>query len=172
MSKFNLGVFRANKTVNNEGAIAYSMSDKEKLVTQVLTSFFNENKFYGDNSQDILNTVRNVIKTDPRFVANLSVFARKEMHLRTISHVLVSELAKSIEGKEYVRRTLNKVIERPDDMTEVLAYYMNTYGKPIPNSIKKGLADSFGKFDEYQLAKYNRKNSIKLKDILLSLIHI
>lgn len=90
MSKFNLGVYRENKTVNNEGAIAYSMSDKEKLVTQVLTSFFNENKFYGDNSQDILNTVRNVIKTEPRFVANLCFFARNEMHLRTISHVLVS----------------------------------------------------------------------------------
>jgi len=59
------------------------------------------------------------------------------MHLRTISHVLVSELAKSTEGKEYVRRTLNEIIERPDDMTEVLAYYINTYGKPIPNSIKK-----------------------------------
>jgi 60 kDa SS-A/Ro ribonucleoprotein len=92
------------------------------------------------------------------------------MHLRTISHVLVSELAKSTEGKEYVRRALNRIIERPDDMTEVLAYYMNTYGKPIPNSIKKGLADSFGKFDEYQLAKYNRKNAIKLKDILC-LVH-
>jgi len=36
-------------------------------------------------------------------------------------------------------------------------HIINTYGKPIPNSIKKGLADSFGKFDEYQLAKYNRK---------------
>jgi len=59
-----------------------------------------------------------------------------------------------------MRKTLNKIIERPDDMTEVLAYYLNTYGKPIPNSIKKGLADSFGKFDEYQLAKYNRKNAI------------
>jgi len=83
---------------------------------------------------------------------------------------LVSELAKSTEGKEYVRRTLNEIIERPDDMTEVLAYYINTYGKPIPNSIKKGLADSFGKFDEYQLAKYNRKNAVKLKDILC-LVH-
>lgn len=170
MSKFNLGVFRANKTVNNEGAIAYSMSDKEKLVTQVLTSFFNENKFYGDNSQNILDTLRNVIKTEPGFVANMCVLARNEMHLRTISHVLVSELAKSTEGKEYVRRALNRIIERPDDMTEVLAYYMNTYGKPIPNSIKKGIADSFAKFDEYQLAKYNRKNAIKLKDILC-LVH-
>ncbi len=166
MSKFNLGFSRAIKTINNEGATAYPMNDKEKLVTQVLTSFFNENKFYGDNSQDILNTVRNVIKTEAKFVANLCIYARNEMHLRTISHVLVSELAKSTEGKEYVRKTLNKIIERPDDMTEVLAYYLNTYGKPIPNSVKKGLADSFGKFDEYQLAKYNRKNTIKLKDIL------
>ena len=166
MSKFNLGFSRAIKTINNEGATAYPMNDKEKLVTQVLTSFFNENKFYGDNSQDILNTVRNVIKTEAKFVANLCIYARNEMHLRTISHVLVSELAKSTEGKEYVRKTLNKIIERPDDMTEVLAYYLNTYGKPIPNSVKKGLADNFGKFDEYQLAKYNRKNAIKLKDIL------
>lgn len=170
MSKFNFGILKTNKTTNNEGAIAYRMNDKEKLVTQVLTSLFNENKFYGDNSEDILSTARNVLKSDPKFVANLCIFARNEMHLRTISHVLVSELAKSIEGKEFVRKALNKIVERPDDMTEVLAYYINTYGKPVPNSIKKGLADSFGKFDEYQLAKYNRDNAIKLKDILC-LVH-
>lgn len=170
MSKFNLRSLKTNKTLNNEGAIAYQMSDKEKLVTQVLTSLFNEKKFYGDNSQDILNTARSVIKSDAGFVANLCVFARNEMHLRTISHVLVSELAKSTEGKEFVRKALNKIIERPDDMTEVLSYYTNTYSKPVPNSIKKGLADSFGRFDEYQLAKYNRDNAVKLKDILC-LVH-
>lgn len=170
MAKFNIGLSEANKTFNNEGAIAFQMSDKEKLVTQVLTSLFNENKFYGDNSQDILQTARNVIKTDARFVANLCIFARSEMHLRTISHVLASELAKSTEGKNFVRKVLNKIIERPDDMTEVLAYYINTHGKPIPNSIKKGLADSFSRFDEYQLAKYNRDNAVKLKDILC-LVH-
>jgi 60 kDa SS-A/Ro ribonucleoprotein len=170
MSKFNLGILKTNKTTNNEGAIAYRMNDKEKLVTQVLTSLFNENKFYGDNSHELLNTARNVLKSDAKFVANLCIFARNEMHLRTISHVLVSELAKSIEGKEFVRKALNRVVERPDDMTEVLAYYIHTYGKPVPNSVKRGLADSFGKFDEYQLAKYNRDNAIKLKDILC-LVH-
>lgn len=170
MSKFNLGNAKTNKTYNNEGAVAYRMGDKEKLVTQVLTSLFNESKFYGDNSKDILSTVRNVIKYDAGFVANLCIFARNEMHLRTISHVLVAELAKSIEGKDYVRKVLNKIVERPDDMTEVLAYYINTYGKPIPNSIKKGLGDTLGKFDEYQLAKYNRDNAVKLKDILC-LVH-
>ncbi|MCX7749897.1 MAG: TROVE domain-containing protein [Clostridia bacterium] len=166
MSKFNFLKINTKKTVNHEGAVAYEMNEREKLVTQVLTSLFNENKFYGDNSKEILNTIRNVIREDAKFAANLCVYTRNEMHLRTISHVLLSELAKSLEGKEYVRKSLNKVIERPDDMTEILAYYINSYGKPIPNSLKKGLADGFAKFDEYQLAKYNRDHAVKLRDIL------
>jgi hypothetical protein len=32
--------------------------------------------------------------------------------------------------------------------------------------VKKGLAAAFGKFDEYQLAKYDRKGLIKLRDVL------
>lgn len=166
MSKFNNKAVGMSMTTNNEGAIAFRMNDKEKLVTQVLTSLFNESKFYGDNSKDILNTAKNVIKRDAKFVANLSVFARNEMHLRTISHVLISELAKSVDGKEFVRRAVKRITQRPDDMTEVLACYIGKYGKPVPNSIKKGLADSFHKFDEYQLAKYNRNGAIKLRDIL------
>ena len=168
MAKFNLGIVK--KTINKEGAIAYQMSNKEKLITQVLTSLFNENKFYGDNSQDILKTVRTMTETDAKFIANLCIFSRTVMHLRTISHVLAAELANSSEGKNFSRKVLDKIIQRPDDMTEILAYYINTYGKPIPNSIKKGLADSFSRFDEYQLAKYNRAGTVKLKDILC-LVH-
>jgi hypothetical protein len=176
--KFNIGVIvmgkfnavNVNKTMNISGHEACKMKDKQKLVTQVLTSLFNEEKFYGDNSIDILETTRRVIKEDPRFVANLCVYARCEMHLRTISHVLVGELAKSSTGKAYVRRVINKIAERTDDMTEILAYYINSYGKPIPNSMKKGLEDVFLTFDEYSLAKYNRKGTVKLKHIM-SLIH-
>ncbi len=168
MSKFNLP--NTMKTTNLSGHEAYKMKDKDKLVTQVLTSLFNEEKYYGDNSKDIIETVQRVIKEEPRFIANLCIYARKEMHLRTISHVLLGELAKSIEGKLYVRRAINKIVERADDMTEILAYYINTYGKPIPNSMKKGIANVIIGFDEYQLAKYNRKSEIKLKD-LLCLVH-
>ena len=41
------------KTVNLSGHEAYKMKDKDKLVTQVLTSLFNEEKYYGDNSKVI-----------------------------------------------------------------------------------------------------------------------
>jgi 60 kDa SS-A/Ro ribonucleoprotein len=168
VSKFNSA--NTMKTTNLSGHEAYKMKDKEKLVTQVLTSLFNEEKYYGDNSKDILDTVQRAIKEEPKFVANLCIYARKEMHLRTISHVLLGELAKANEGKQYVRRTINKIVERADDMTEILACYINTYGKPIPNSMKKGIADKLIDFDEYRLAKHNRKNELKLKD-LVCLVH-
>lgn len=168
MTKFNVkGFLKTQNLCNHE---AYRMSDKDKLVTQVLTSLFNEEKFYGDNSIDIVKNIEKVVEEDPRFIANLCIYVRKEMHLRTISHVLLGALAKSNSGKPYVRNVMNNCIERVDDMTEALAYYINTYGKPIPNSMKKGIADKILTFDEYQLAKYNRSNSIKLRD-LLCLVH-
>lgn len=43
MSKFNNRP--TGMTTNSEGLSAYAMEDKSKLVTQVLTSFFNEQKF-------------------------------------------------------------------------------------------------------------------------------
>jgi 60 kDa SS-A/Ro ribonucleoprotein len=168
VSKFNSA--NTMKTTNLSGHEAYKMKDKDKLITQVLTSLFNEEKYYGDNSKDIIETARRVIKEESKFVANLCLYARKEMHLRTISHALLGELAKSNEGKQYVRKAINKIAERADDMTEILAYYINTYGKPIPNSMKKGVADKLLDFNEYQLAKYNRKSELKLKD-LLCLVH-
>jgi hypothetical protein len=49
MSKFNTP--SVIKTENISGHEAYKMSDKDKLITQVLTSFFNEDKFYEDSHQ-------------------------------------------------------------------------------------------------------------------------
>ena len=46
MSKFNATATypMPEMTTNHEGFAAYSMDPKSKLVTQVLTSFFNESK--------------------------------------------------------------------------------------------------------------------------------
>lgn len=168
MSKFNRTA--TTKTTNKCGVPAFSMLPKEKLTTQVLTTFFNESKFYGDNSSEIVETIKTVLETDPEFVAKLALFARQEMYLRSVSHVLVAELANHVNGKPFARETIANVAGRVDDMTEILSYQLNTYGKPIPASMKKGLADAFSKFDEYQLAKYNRKQTVNLKDVL-NLVH-
>ena len=172
MSKFNnIGIRKNNLTINNEGHIAFKMELKELIVVEALSSFFGELKFYNDNTSDIIKNARKMIEIEPAFIANLAIYSRCVMNLRSISHVLAAELAHSNNGKKYVREVIREIVKRPDDMTEILSYYINNYGKPIPNSLKKGIADSFVRFDEYSLAKYNSdRNQLKLKDILC-LVH-
>lgn len=165
MSKFN--ETQTNKTVNKSGHSAYKMKDREKLVTQVMTSFFNEKKFYGDNTADMQNTIRSVIKSDPQFVANLAVFARREFNMRSVSHALIAHLAHEIEGKPYVRKAVKAVTLRGDDVTEIMACYLSMFGKPIPNALKKGISDAMQGFDEYTLAKYKGNGKeVKMRDLL------
>ena len=166
MSKFNMNA-TIPMTTNHEGLAAYEMSDKDKLVTQVLTSFFNEEKFYGDNSEEIKETITKVVKSDPEFVSRLCMFARNEFNMRSISHVLVSFLAFYPEGKPYVKTTVKNIIKRGDDATEILACYLSMFGKPIPNSLRKALRDIFPTFDAYTLAKYKGEGkTVKMRDIL------
>ena len=104
------------------------------------------------------------------------------MYLRSIPLVLVVELFKAFDSGiidikkrdgALLKRTVTRVIGRADEITEVLAYYklandrngVKVLGK-LPNALKKGIADAFNKFDEYQLAKYNRKTEVTLKDAL------
>lgn len=169
MSKFNsVATYPMPEiTMNHEGFAAYSMDPKSKLVSQVLTSFFNEEKFYGDNSDEIRETIKQVIKTDPKFVSNLAIFARREFNMRSISHVLAGYLANIPEGKPFVKRTVKNIILRGDDATEILAFYLATFGKPIPNSLRKALREVFPTFDAYTLEKYKGDSkSVKMKDIL------
>ena len=165
MSKFNQAV--TNKTVNKEGHVAYSMQDKPKLVTQVLTSFFNESKFYGDNSKEMKQLIPSVIKQDPEFVSKLAVFARREFNMRSVSHVLTGFLANVPEGKPYIRQTVEGVTLRGDDATEILSFYLSEFGKPIPNGLRRALKAVFAGFDAYTLAKYKGEgHAVKMRDLL------
>ncbi len=165
MSKFNST--QTNRTTNRSGHAAYKMADKQKLVTQVLTSFFNEKKFYGDNTAEMQATIKRVIATDPLFVANLAVFARREFNMRSVAHVLVAYLAHEVNGKPYARKAANAVAIRGDDATEIMACYLDLFGKPIPNALKKGISDALQRFDEYTLAKYKGDGkTVKMRDLL------
>lgn len=165
MAKFNKTA--TNKTVNKDGHVAYKMTDKSKLVTQVLCSFMNEQKYYGDNSKEIIETAKRVAAADPQFLSNLAVFARREFNMRSVAHVLTAILANVPEGKPYVRSTVKGVSLRGDDVTEIMSFYLATFGKPVPNSLKKGIADVMNGFDAYTLAKYKGDgHAVKMRDLL------
>jgi Mg-chelatase subunit ChlD len=65
-----------------------------------------------------------------------------------------------------VAETLERVIQRADELAEFVAIYWKDGRVPLSAQVKKGLAAAFPKFDEYQLAKYDRGGPIKLRDVL------
>lgn len=175
MTKFNQTTKRVDRVKNHEGGEAYTLPTKLELYSAVVTTLIAP-KFY-ESETDVLKRIKDLVakvaKTDPEFVAKLAVYARESMYLRTVPVVLAVELAKAHSGTPLVSKTLERVVRRPDEITETLAYYTTTNGRKgdkklgkLSNQIRKGLGVSFNKFDEYQFAKYNRSAAISLKDAL------
>jgi hypothetical protein len=91
--------------------------------------------------------------------------------------VLTVELAKQQSGNSLVGKLTNRVVQRADEITEILAYYAMANERKsvkklnkLSKQLQKGLGEAFNKFDEYQFAKYNRDAAVKLKDALF-LVH-
>lgn len=160
------------KTVNKEGAPAYKESTKLELISLLLTSFVKDKFYEGEQEQlDRLSGLVNGI-SDKKFVAKAAVYARTEFGMRSITHALTGELMKIVKGQAWLKNAIGKIIYRPDDALEILAYYIDRFGKrPVPNAFKKGAKLALQKFDSYQLAKYRGENSsVKLVD-LINLVH-
>ena len=168
MSRFNQ-ISEGTKTVNLAGGKAYSQTPELELVSILLTSFAND-QFY-KSANDTFERLKELIKIcDKQFVAQAAVYARKQFGMRSITHVVASELAKHISGEKWAKDFYNAIIYRPDDMMEIISYHTSKNGK-LTNSIKKGFAKAFDRFDRYQLAKYRGEGKgVKLIDIV-NLVH-
>lgn len=170
MSRFNMKV-KSHRTTNLAGGEAFQESPEMEFISILLTSFV-QDQFY--RSADTgMERVRELIQQlpDKTLAAKAAIYARHEFGMRSISHVVAGEIGKQIKGKQWTRLFFRKIIRRVDDITEILAYYLSQYGKPLPNAMKRGLADAFGKFDAYQLAKYRaEKAEVSLVDAV-NLIH-
>jgi 60 kDa SS-A/Ro ribonucleoprotein len=155
MGKFNAAKQpKSTKTVNLAGGEAYAQSAELELVSILLTSFVQDQ--YYKSAASTMKTLSDLLnKVDPKFAAKAAIYARNEFGMRSITHVLAVEVAKYISGKEWGKKFFQEIVRRPDDMTEIIAFYFSkNKGKALPNALKKGFAKAFDKFDNYQLAKY------------------
>ena len=161
------------KTINHAGAPAFKMTPEMELYTAVVTSMLSDNTY--EKGTDRLKRITALIQeSNPVFVAQLAVYARENMHLRSMPLVLAVELAKIHTGDDLVSRLVARVIQRADELTEILACYAMANQRQtatkslakLSKQVQRGVGMAFNKFDEYQFAKYNRDGSIKLRDVL------
>lgn len=153
MSRFNPTLERPATVANLAGGTGYVQDARNEIVSLLLTSFLND-KAYRSGAAE-LQRVRELVAADPEFAARAAVYARHEFGMRSVSHVVAGEITELVKGRPWVRPFVRQVVRRPDDMLEIVAYRAATYGlHPLPNALKRGLADAFAKFDAYQLGKY------------------
>lgn len=156
---------KKQRVYTHEGAPAGKINAYQELRRSVLACMLWENQFY-ESGYSIADRIGILVKQcDPKAVSDLAIEARTKYKLRHVSLLIARELAREAKGK-IVGKTISKVIQRADELSEFLSIYWNDGKEPLSNQVKKGLADAFGKFNEYQLAKYNRDGAIKLRDVL------
>jgi hypothetical protein len=164
-------VYVDERLAGGHGPRAAKQSDEATLRRLVMSCLLWEKNAYCDGEL-IVEQIKALVPKVP-CVGEMAIEARFKQKLRHVPLLLVREMAR--HGMPGVADTLAKICHRPDEMTEFLALYWSDNGetvggdvlKTLSAQVKKGLAQAFGKFDEYQLAKYNRLDKdVKLRDVL------
>jgi len=90
-------------------------------VTRLLTSFVDEDKFYGDNTEALISDIKIVAKEDPVFVLKLAAYARNVMHMRSVP-VLTLALCSLIENTKYATKVfMPSILKRADEPADIAA---------------------------------------------------
>ena len=147
----------------HEGAKAKHITPEQQLRRSVLSCMLWEKEFYEDGVS-IAERIQFLVPTvDPVTVERLAMEARTAMKLRHVPLLLCRELARRGNLDAVA---LARVIQRPDELTEFMAIYWKDGKCPVSKQVKLGLAEAFGRFNEYSLAKYNRDGKVSLRDVL------
>jgi hypothetical protein len=165
MARVNVGSI-AHAGTTHEGAPARALTAEQELRRTLMACLLWEDTFY-ESGRSVSDRIADLVpKVSAEKVAALAIEARSRMHLRHAPLYVVREMARHPSHRKHVRATLATVIQRADELAEFLAMYWKDKKQPIARSVQRGLADAFRTFNAYSLAKYNRDNPVKLRDVL------
>lgn len=136
-----------------------------ELTRAVSTCLLFENTFY-EQGNDLAQRIADLcLQVTPEEIATLAVKARTDLKLRHVPLWLCVQLLKRKAGK-LTGDTIATVVQRPDEMGELIALYRKHKRIPLAAQLKRGLALAFKKFSEYQLSKWDRDATVTLRDVL------
>lgn len=159
----------------HEGAPARRIGDEEQLRRSVMACLLWEDQFYEDG-ESIAERIAEGVRGVPLDVSGrIALEARNGQNLRHVPLLIAREMARKASAEEaedasIVGDVISGVIQRADELAEFLAVYWKDGREPLSNQVKRGLARAFRKFDAYQLAKYEGRGEIELRDVMF-LVH-
>jgi hypothetical protein len=165
------------------GGKGYARQNKMGLFLRATTSFAGENKFYekgAENDQEAIKLARDLAIADWTWLTNFLPWLRQSAHIRTMSIMLAAEAVHArLAAKQHGnkggmsnRALIAAVLQRPDEPGEMIAYWLNTYGRAIPKPVKRGVADAVTRMlTQKQALRYDKDGlAVRLGDVI-DLVH-
>lgn len=175
MSKYN-GVSRAihgefsDVVENAEGGNSISFEDPRFKFYMAATTSLMEPQFYRTEIQFMQELSRHVDLCGIDFSVRLAKHVSDNTNLRTVPMVIMSIVADKHRGNPLVSRGVYEVINRADQLAEMIAcssFVSNKRPGSIPRQVLKGVSSAFNKFNGYHFAKYQGKgHDITLRDAM------
>ncbi|MER6071294.1 TROVE domain-containing protein [Streptomyces sp. NPDC001817] len=144
-------------------------------VSHFLAGTFYENA--KDRDDRFARLVRDLAVSDPEWTAGLLGWLRGEGQMRTASLVGAAEyvqarLTAGATGGPSNRQVVDRVLQRPDEPGELLAYWTSTYGRAVPKPVKRGVADAVRRlYHARSLLKYDTASKGYRFGDILNLVH-
>lgn len=148
------------------GAPAAIQGNEGLLRRAVMACLLWEDLAY-EKGSDVSKNIATLIPTvEAEKVFEIALEARTKQKLRHVPLFMALEMLKYEDHRAYVARLLPLIITRADMLTDIMGLYFKDGKRPVAKALQKGLAAAFANFDEYQFAKYDRDNAVKLRDVL------
>ena len=177
-------------TATHNGGAGFARDLKTELFLRATTGFAGENKFYEkaeDADTRAIQLARELSVGDWKWFSDFVVWLRNDGNIRTMSIMLAAEgvnarLAAKVRvpadpdnpGQFLVshRKLIEKVLQRPDEPGELIAYWINSYGRKIPQPLKRGAADALTRMlNQRQALRYDKEGkAVRIADVI-DLVH-
>lgn len=185
MSRFNKGAVKPARTSplttatqptgqTFNGAPGYAHDAKTELFLLAVSNMVGESTFYeGAEVRDdrYAALVARVAVTDPAWTLEFLGWLRDKAGMRSASMVGAVEAVRArlvVKEQGINRQIISSVLLRADEPGEMLAYYMNHYGRAVPKPIKRGIADAATRlYNGKALLKYDTpSHGVRFADVL------
>ncbi|XP_030829174.1 telomerase protein component 1 [Strongylocentrotus purpuratus] len=146
---------------------------KQQFINAVSASLIGGPNFHerADGTRKNINRqATSIIDKDPEFILKVALYTRKELNIRTTANFLLALAAMTPDCRPFLRKYFSTSVALPSDWIDVAELYQTFHDKNInygslPSALRKAMIDRFPRFDQYQLAKYNKEKKKKKKPV-------
>jgi hypothetical protein len=158
------------------GGKGFAYAEKSALFLLGVTNFTGQDTYYESaeaRDSRYVELIRSVAKADPEWVANFLSWLRTSGNIRTAAITGAIEYGRTVSGRAPFdsltpRAVLRSVLQRADEPSEALGYWLANYGKPLPKWFKRALGDAAkALYNEKSVLKYDSQGAaIRFGDVI------